>query len=184
LILENRSNHPAQPICESKKKLPLENAALNMQSTTTQPMPSSGVGSVKQKYGFYPFDYSVMPACARLCKILATSEHNCVPPVAPVSNAEVYTDCICQSDYLWTLHASGVICHDVCSEADDQIIYHYYNDVCGTPAVTVVVSTVVQTPPSTKSSTAAATATTSSETSSAMPTPTETHQEAPKGKGT
>jgi hypothetical protein len=158
-----------------------------MQSATTQPIPSSGVGPVKQKYGFYPFDYSVLPACARSCKILATSEHNCVPPVAPVSNAEVYTECICQSEYLRSLHASGVICHDFCSEAVDQIIHHYYNDVCRTPTVTVIVSTVVQTLPSTNSSTAAATATTSSvliQTTSAMPTPTETHQEAPKGKGT
>jgi hypothetical protein len=108
-------------------------------------MPSDVTTSNDPNNGFYPFEYSLLPACARSCKILATTEGNCVPPAAPVSNAETHTDRICQSEYVRSLHVSGTIFHDVCSEADDQVIYHYYNDVCGTPDVTVVVYTVVMT---------------------------------------
>ncbi|KAH7391700.1 hypothetical protein BKA66DRAFT_439500 [Pyrenochaeta sp. MPI-SDFR-AT-0127] len=78
------------------------------------------------------FDYHQLPACALDCKILETSELNCIPPAAPCSNQWTYQDCVCQSDYLRSLHTSGAICHDVCSDEDDEVIYHYYNSLCGT----------------------------------------------------
>jgi hypothetical protein len=73
------------------------------------------------------FDYDALPACARSCTILQVSQLNCIPPAAPTSNLLTYRNCICQSEYLRSLHDSGVICHEACSDVDDEIIHSYYN---------------------------------------------------------
>jgi hypothetical protein len=75
-------------------------------------------------------DYQQLPPCARSCKILAVSELNCVPPAAPVSNYATYLDCLCKSDYLKSLHRTGVLCHDFCNGEDDAVIHEYYNVLC------------------------------------------------------
>ncbi|KAF1845593.1 uncharacterized protein K460DRAFT_405843 [Cucurbitaria berberidis CBS 394.84] len=94
------------------------------------------------------FDYSQLPSCARNCKILETSELNCVPPTAPSSSQATYVDCLCQSEYLRSLHANGEICHDVCDEKDDLAIYHSYNSICNTPNRAPTTSTTPTVTPS------------------------------------
>ncbi|KAF2033882.1 hypothetical protein EK21DRAFT_86033 [Setomelanomma holmii] len=80
-------------------------------------------------------EFSELPACAKSCKILSTSEANCVPPATPVANAATYLSCFCQSDYLKTLRINGSICNQFCSNEDDLSTYEYYNKLCGTPFV-------------------------------------------------
>lgn len=89
--------------------------------------------------------YGQLPACATDCKILRTSELNCLPPAAPFSSEEVYRDCLCQSEYLRNLHSNGDICHDVCSDQDDEFIYHYYNSLCGMPHPTHTLTSTLAT---------------------------------------
>ena len=117
-------------------------------------------------------EYDKLPSCARSCKVLETSELNCLPPAAPVSSQAIYNDCVCQSGYLRSLHASGEICHQVCDDEDDLMIYHYYNALCGTAHVM----------PSSISTTAAVSSTSAavSSTSIAPPAPTDAHQEESK----
>ena len=78
-------------------------------------------------------DYGQLPSCARACKPLETAELNCIPPAAPLSNQATYVDCLCQSEYLRSLHGNGEICHNFCDDKDDLVIYHYYNALCRTP---------------------------------------------------
>ncbi|KAF1836783.1 hypothetical protein BDW02DRAFT_208171 [Decorospora gaudefroyi] len=140
-----------------------------MQFRTTFPkqMRARGAGVAGEQV---VFDYLKLPSCARSCKILQISESNCVPPASPVADRNTYVDCVCQSEYLRSLHVGGKICHTVCSDQDDQAIQQYYNGFCGTP-----------TPTSTASSTLAtmgtpSTSTTTNQPTSARPTPTETQQ--------
>jgi hypothetical protein len=99
------------------------------------------------------FIYDELPECALSCKILQISEANCVPPTAPVSNHVIYQDCICQSTYLRSLHASGVLCHGVCTDMDNEIIHQYYNRLCG-PSKLPKTTTSHLPPPSTLSTVA------------------------------
>jgi hypothetical protein len=55
-------------------------------------------------------DFQQLSACAHKCEIIQDSEKNCVAPVAPFSNNATYLDCLCQSEYLRSLHNSGEIC--------------------------------------------------------------------------
>ncbi|KAF1914868.1 hypothetical protein BDU57DRAFT_306121 [Ampelomyces quisqualis] len=88
------------------------------------------------------FDFNRVAACARTCSIILTSELNCVPPAAPVSNNATYLDCFCTSGYLKSLHRDGEICHQVCKHEDDIAIHEYYNSLCGVPdqAVSIIPS--------------------------------------------
>jgi hypothetical protein len=119
-------------------------------------------------------EYDKLPSCARSCKVLETSELNCLPPAAPVSSQAIYKDCVCQSGYIRSLHASGEICRQVCNDEDDLMIYHYYNTLCGTAHVM----------PSSMSTTAAASSTSAavSSTATAPPAPTDSHPEEPKAQ--
>ena len=88
---------------------------------------------VSKNHDISLFDYDLLPACARSCRILEISEGNCVPPAAPISDLSTYRNCVCQSDYLRSLHTGGVVCQHVCNEEDDEIIHSYYVNMCTSP---------------------------------------------------
>ncbi|OAG13879.1 hypothetical protein CC77DRAFT_590263 [Alternaria alternata] len=88
---------------------------------------------VSKNHDISLFDYDLLPACARSCRILEISEGNCVPPAAPISDLSTYRNCVCQSDYLRSLHTGGVVCQHVCNEEDDEIIHSYYVNICTSP---------------------------------------------------
>jgi hypothetical protein len=67
--------------------------------------PARGLGESKD---INVLDYDVLPACARSCKMLQISGGNCISLAAPTSDLSTYRDCVCQSDYLRSLYASGV----------------------------------------------------------------------------
>ncbi|XP_014556723.1 hypothetical protein COCVIDRAFT_26528 [Bipolaris victoriae FI3] len=134
------------------------------------------------------FDYNALPECASICKVLQASEANCVPPVAPVSNHFTYQDCVCQSTYLGDLHKSGTICHEVCSDEDDELIHQYYNRMCGQsdipmtttshlpPTTTLSIATLSKATLSTLTTAYTTLVTVQTPTTSAPP-PTQTHVE-------
>lgn len=109
-------------------------------------------------------NYTDLPSCAKSCKIVNTSEKNCMPPLAPLAPVATYKDCFCQSEHLRSLHKSGDICQDFCNKEDALAIHEYYGVICGMkhpmPSSSFATSTTVT--PSTSTS--------SSSTSAAIPT--------------
>jgi len=106
------------------------------------------------------FDHTKLPSCAAICKILSISELNCVQPSAPVANGATYLNCVCQSDFLKSLHISGTICEPFCSDADAYSIYTWYNTLCGTPYTTLATTSTAVVSASSSSTTGASTTTT------------------------
>jgi len=70
-----------------------------------------------------------LPACARSCTVLTTSEAICIPPAAPVAPSLIYTDCLCKSAMIDILP----LCTDVCNYTEAWDITDQYAELCSVP---------------------------------------------------
>ena len=120
------------------------------------------------------FGSNQLPTCAQNCQVLLNAQIVCVPPAAPVTNAQTYKSCFCQSGYLNTLGTdASTICDTTCtSQTDRTQIQSWYKSYCANanalPSGTAAgISTTSTTPATASTGTAASTTAGSSATATA-----------------
>lgn len=122
---------------------------------------------------------SDLPACASQCTVLTNAGTSCTPPLAPVTNDQVYESCFCQSALLTSLYSSAAVqgvCPS-CSAADMLTIQKWYQGVCPDAGKSAPNFGNLATGPTTSSTAAAPGPTTATATTAVQASATSTNQQ-------